>query len=470
MDVRITMTKQIERTEPRIEESLPQEESSLGFRESRSAGRAGRIERLRLLWTHRAFLFRAAAAGLVLSAAIAFLISSRYESAARLMPPDANNSGTAALLSSAVRNSTLGGAGLGALDTTSIGSDLLGLKNTGDLFVGILRSRTVEADVVTKFDLAKVYRDRRSDDAQKELASNVDVGVDRKSGIITIKVTDKNPQRAAAIAQEYLEELDRVVTNSNNSAAHRERVFLEGRLEQVKQDLELAEKNFSQFAIDIQAQGKAMIESAAALQGQLIEAQTELQGLKQMYTDENVRVRSVRARVNELQRQLQQLGGQFDDADSSRESNPQSMYPSIRKLPLLGVNYADLYRGTKIQEAIFQALTQEYELAKVQEAKETPSVKVLDAPNVPESKSFPPRLVIILAGVIVLFLSASLWVIASDAWQAVDRHDPGKLLATEMWGSARAMIFPPAQNGSSLLGLSSRIFARFRKEREVDNH
>jgi uncharacterized protein involved in exopolysaccharide biosynthesis len=202
----------------------------------------------------------------------------------------------------------------------------------------------------------------------------------------------------------------------------------------------------------------------------LIEAQTELQGLKQMYTDENVRVRSVRARVNELQRQLQQLGGQFDDADSSRESNPQSMYPSIRKLPLLGVNYADLYRGTKIQEAIFQALTQEYELAKVQEAKETPSVKVLDAPNVPESKSFPPRLVIILAGVIVLFLSASLWVIASDAWQAVDRHDPGKLLATEMWGSARAMIFPPAQNGSSLLGLSSRIFARFRKEREVDNH
>src|SRR6185312_14547545 len=121
--------------------------------------------------------------------------------------------------------------------------------------------------------------------------------------------------------------------------------------------------------------GKAMVDAAAALQGQLIAAQAQLSGLQQIYTDNNVRVRAAEAHVEELQKKLNELGGAGTQSDL--ESN-NSLYPSIRKLPLLGVTYADLYRQTKIQETVYELLTQQYELAKMQEAKEIPTVKVLD--------------------------------------------------------------------------------------------
>jgi capsule polysaccharide export protein KpsE/RkpR len=284
------------------------------------------------------------------------------------------------------------GSGLG-----SMAGDLLGLKSSSDLFIGILQSRTVQDELVNKFELRKVYSDRRMEDAREDLGKRTNLSVDRKSGILTIQVVDHDPKRAAALAGEYAGELDRVVTQLNTSSAHRERVFLEDRLTQVKQDLESAEKNFSEFAtkntaLDIPTQGRAMIEAAATLEGQLIAAQTELQGLKQVYADANVRVRATQARVAELRQQLEKnLGGNTGGPGAANGQNRHSLYPSIRELPALGVGYADLYRNTKIQEAVFQTLTQEYELAKVQEAKETPSVKILDPPDVPEKRSFPDR-------------------------------------------------------------------------------
>jgi hypothetical protein len=160
------------------------------------------------------------------------------------------------------------------------------------------------------------------------------------------------------MAQEYVEELNSIVTQLNTSSAHRERIFLEERLAQVKQDLEAAEKRFSEYAskntaIDIQAQGKAMIEAAATLEGQLIAARTELESMKQVYTGDNVRVRATQARVDELQRELQRLGGKYDVGTVATPENDKSMYPSIRELPLLGVSYADLYRTTKVQDMTF---------------------------------------------------------------------------------------------------------------------
>src|SRR5258708_5391721 len=143
-----------------------------------------------------------------------------------------------------------------------------------------------------------------------------------------------------------------------------------------------------------------MVEAAATLQGQLIAAESQYEGLKQIYTGNNVRVRSVKARIDELQRQLQKLGGKGESATSVSDLPADSLYPSIRKLPLLGVKYADLYRRTKIQEAVLETLTKEYELAKGQEAKEIPTVKGLDAANIPDKKSYPPRLLIMFLGTV----------------------------------------------------------------------
>jgi len=228
------------------------------------AARERMVVRLRVLWNKRQTILRWTMTGLVLSVIIAFLAPKRFESTTRLMPPDQTNSGMAMLAAAASR----AGSALGNLG--GIGGDLLGVKSTGALFVGIVQSRTVQDDLIGKFNLQRVYGDRYRQDARKDLDKNTEVSEDRKSGIITIRVTDKDPKRAAAIAQEYVAELNQVVTLLNTSSAHRERVFLEERLLQVRQDLESAENEFSEFAskntaIDIPSQGKAMIEAAAAI-------------------------------------------------------------------------------------------------------------------------------------------------------------------------------------------------------------
>ncbi len=400
---------------------------------------------LRLLWDHRGLLFRVALGALLASTVVAFLIRPRYESTSRLMPPD-NQSSSGLLMAAAATSGSAGGLG-------GIASDLLGLKNSSDLFVGILTSRTVQDKLVQQFDLRKLYSDRRMEDARKDLAEHTAISVDRKSQIIAITVTDRSPQRAAAMSQAYVEELNRLVAELSTSSARRERIFLEGRLQAVSHDLEAAEEDFSQFAskntaIDIKEQGKAMVDAAATLQGQLIAAESEYEGLRQIYTDSNVRVRSVRARIDELKHQLEKLGGKNESATSVSAQPDDSMYPSIRKLPLLGVTFADLYRRTRIQEAVLETLTKEYELAKVQEVKEVPTVKILDVANIPDKKSFPPRMLIAFLGTVLALAATVAWIFGSTSWQQVDAADPRKAFAQEVFTTVSARLPWFSRNGN----------------------
>lgn len=409
------------------------------------------LVQMRQLWNKRRFLVRCAIAGLLAATLIAFLIPKRYESTAQLMPPDSQSAGNLAMMAGLVGGGQLaGGGGLGML-----AGDLLGMKSTGALFVGVLRSRTVEDRIVDRFDLKKVYWRGLQVKAREKLAERTSISEDRKSGIITITVTDRDPKRAAGMAGAYVEELNTLIEQVSTSSAHRERVFLEGRLDAVKQDLEAAEKDFSEFAsnkgaIDISEQGKAMVEAAATLEGQLIATQSELEGLKQIYSDNNVRVRSTQARINELRQQLRRLGGKAGNtSDSGNDPAADTPYPTLRQLPILGVPFADKLRRLKIREAVFETLTKQYELAKVQEAKEVPSVKELDAPVVPEYKSFPPRLMIISLGVFCTMLSGVVWVLGTARWQEIDPQDPGKVFAQEVFQTCAARFPLISRNGHS---------------------
>ena len=400
------------------------------------------VTRLALLWQERRLIFRCAAIGLVISTILAFLIPVRFTSTTQLMPPDQVGQGLATTLAALTKGS---GSELG-----SIGSELLGLRTSSDLFIGVLHSRTVLDDIINKFNLKQLYGVNRIEAARKALTSRTDITGDRKSGIITIKVVDHDPQRAAAMAREYVEQLNQIVVTLNTSSAHKERIFLENRLGQVQQDLESAEKDFSKFAsqndaIDVKEQGKALIGAAAELEGQLIASQTQLEGLRQIYTDNNVRVRSLEARIAEYKRQLKKLNGNADEAtppassgDDSANGQDQELYPSIRKLPLLGVPWADLYRRTKVEEVVFETLTKQYEIAKVEEARETPSVKVLDPADVPEQKSFPPRMLLMLCGTLLVMAAASGWILARERWQQIDPADPGKVLAIDVYQTVRS--------------------------------
>jgi capsule polysaccharide export protein KpsE/RkpR len=324
-----------------------------------------------LLWRHRQTLKRITLAGALATLVIAFLIPNTYESSTRLMAPDIRGGGSEmAMMAGLLAKASGGVAGLA--------SNLLGGNNTGALFVGVLRSRSIADNLVNKFDLKKAYWVRKDADARDKLADRTDVSEDRKSGIITIAVVDRNPSRAADLARAYVDELNRLLALVNTSSAHRERMFIEERLVLVKKELDTAAKQLSDFsvkntAIDPKEQGKAMLGAAVALQGELIADETQLRGLEAIYTDNNVRVKSLKARIAELRHQIEEFRGTDPGQPSGSEDTDNSSYPSFRKLPALGVTYADLFREVKIREAVFETLTQQYELARIEEAKEIPA-------------------------------------------------------------------------------------------------
>src|SRR5271163_4257336 len=409
--------------------------------------RERQAHRLRVFRERRRLFIQMAVIGLVVATLIAFLIPKSYTSTTQLMPPDTQStSGLAMMAAFAAKGSSLGSAA----------GDLLGLKTTGALFVGVLRSQTSEDRVIEQFDLREVYGKRLVADARAKLDENTSVLEDRKSGIITISVTDHSAERAAALANAYVNELNSLVTDLSTSAAHRQRVFLEERLKVVKQDLDDASNQLAQFSsrnntLDIEQEGKAMLDVAATIAGQMVAAQAQLEGLRRIYTDNNPRVQASIARVEELRKQLQRLGGvnsrPSGGVETIQSSSSDMPYPSIKNLPLLGVKYADYYRRAKIQETVYELLTQQYELAKIQEAKETPSVKVLDRPKVAQRKSSPPRMLITLLGGFLVFGAAIAWVTASVTWRASDPQDPRKILAREVVSTLKAKVPWVSRNG-----------------------
>ena len=381
-----------------------------------------------LLAENRRLLYKITVCAFVISAIIAFVIPKHYESTAAIMPPESFSNINS---NSIMMMAALAGKGSPGLATTA--GNILGMKSTGALYVDLLRSRTVEDHIVERFDLQRVYWARYKQDARRILGERTAVSEDRKSGVLTIAVMDYSPQRAHDIAQAFVEELNKLVSQVSTSSARRERVFIEQRLVSVKSDLEDAEKQFSVFAskntaLDIKDQAKAMVEAGAVLQGQLIAAQSELQGLQQVYADNNVRVRAARARIDELKRELQKMGG-TEATIASDTPGPGELYPPIRKLPILGVQWADLYRRVKVQETVYELLNQQYELARIQEAKEIPTLNVIDPANLPEKKSWPPRLLIIALGTILSLALAVAVICGSDRVQSLDRDDPRRLMA-----------------------------------------
>lgn len=421
------------------------------------------IWRMRLIWDRRALLQRVLLWSLVAGFLLALLISNRYQAVVRLMPPE-SQSGSALAMLGALATKTTGGAGMAA----GLAGDLLGMKSSGALFVGILGSQTVQDRLIQEFDLMRLYGDSKIEDARESLTKHTVISEERKSGIITLEVTDRDPKRAAAMATAYVQELDRLVAQVSTSSARRERIFLEGRLKTVKQDLDTASHNFSDFAskntaIDIPAQGKAMVEAAARLQGELVVAESSLRGLEAIYSDQNVRVRAMRAKVAELRDQLDKLGGDGGTPSDGRSKDLNTMYPSIRKLPVLGVTYFDLYRQAKIQETVFELLTQQYELAKVQEAKEIPSVKVLDAAVVPTKKVFPPRIAIVILVTLLALATTVAWILVKAGWESVDATDSRKVLAVEVLTAVHGHLPRFARNGSGAESNGDRSWA-FRNE------
>ncbi len=410
---------------------------------SQSAAQANWVTNATLLWEHRSLLARVTGTALIVSALIVFLIPKRYESVARLMPPEQPSSGAAML--AAIAGRSVGGLG----NFANLAGNLFGGRTSGALFIDLLRSRTISDHLIDRFDLQKTYRKLYRVDTVKYLAHRTTIVEDKKSGVITLTFTDTDPQRARAITQAYLDELNSIITRSNTSSARREREFIEKRLVSVHAELEDAEKNLSSFSsthtmLDVKEQTHAMVDAAAKLQAELIVGQSELDSLNQIYGPENVRVRAAQARIASLQRELAKLSGSSaaisEEANTNSGQNDESLYPSLRQLPRLAVPYADLYRRVRIQETVFELLSQQYEMARIQEAKDTPVVSIIDPPLVAEKKSFPPRLLAILLLSLFSAAGTSAFILARYFWNQVSPTDPRRLLAQQIADSFNAQI------------------------------
>lgn len=396
-----------------------------------------------VLWKHRQVLARVVGIAFAVSLTIAFLIPKEYKAVTSIMPPQQQSSSALMLTALAAR-----APGIGALG--SLASGLLGAHSSGALFVDLLHSGTVSDHLIDRFDLQHVYHKRYRIDAAKHLALLTKISEDKKSGVITISVEDTDRVRARDLAQSYLDELNKLVTRTNSSSAHIERVFIEQRLHAVQQSLEQAELELSRFsssssAIDIKEQTRAMVDAGARVQAELLVEQSGLQSLRQIYGDSNVRVREAKARIASLQAELAKMTGSSAPEENTGDSllgsgGAGELYPPLKQLPRLAVPYADLYRHVRVQEAVFELLTQQYEMARLEEARDVPAISVIDSPGIPEKKAFPPRLLLTLLLTLLSFAGASMLILARGHWETLSEDDPRRVLADSVLPVVRSRV------------------------------
>lgn len=374
-------------------------------------------ESARLLWRRRQLLFRVTLAAAVLSAIVSLVLPPRYESTTRLLPAPPSN--PTSEISRMLRPEANALAGLTGLNPGS-----------GEgRFLALLHSRVIADRIIDRFGLMKLYGSRYRFQARMALARRTAILEDRKTGVISITVSDRDPKRAADLANAYVQELEQLNTELNTSGAHMESVFLEGRVQEVGKEMHEAAERLSQFStkysiLDLQQQPKSTVEATLKLQGELVAAQADLKGLQQIYTDNSVRVRAGTAKVAELRRQLELLRG----SQALTGLPADGSLPSIHNLPALGVTYAELYRQTKLLEAVQLALTQQLEMAKTEEVRQLPVFRVMDPADVPEQRVFPRRTLIVLASTMGGLLIGIALVLGSDRWSKVSPDDPIKIL------------------------------------------
>jgi tyrosine-protein kinase Etk/Wzc len=381
------------------------------------AMRAGEIDLLDLLiaLARRKRLIAGATLGsAVLAATISFLVPNRYTATTKVLPPQQAQSSGAMLMTQ------LAGSGLGPLAAVA-GKDL-GLKNPNDIYIGMLKSRTVEDALISQFELSRVYREKKISDTRKELEKASDI-VSSKEGLIEISVEDKSPQRAAALANSYVEQLRRLTQRLAVTEASQRRLFFEQQVEQAKGDLATAEvalKNTEQKTgmIHLDAQARAVIEAVGTLRAQIAASEVALQGMRSFATDQNPDVIFRERQVAAWREQLANLEGH----QVSSDGDP---ILATGKMPATLLEYKTRFREAKYRETIFELMAKQFEAAKLDEAKEAAIIQVVDPAVEPDKRSSPKRVLIIICATFGGFVVAVFWALFSEALRFA-RTDPAQ--------------------------------------------
>ena len=315
---------------------------------------------------------------------ITMLIAPTFTASTTFMPPQQAQSGAASALASL---GTLAGLAGGA-----------GVRSSGDQYVALMQSGTVSNRLIDQFKLMDVYESKFRVDARKELATNVRIALGKKDGLITVEVDDTSPQRAADIANRYVDELRRITGALAVTEAQQRRVFFERQLQQSRDRLVQAQQALQASGFNpgaLKAEPKAAAETYAKLKAETTAIEVRLQVLRGSLADDTPEVRQQQAALAALRGQLAKVEQPGDSTG--------------------GPDYVGKYREFKYQETLFELYARQFELARVDESREGALIQVVDTATAPEKKSKPKRALIAASTALIAALLLAAWAVWRQA-------------------------------------------------------
>ncbi|MGA3345547.1 MAG: Wzz/FepE/Etk N-terminal domain-containing protein [Terracidiphilus sp.] len=350
------------------------------------------LDMLLVVAKHKRMVLLVSAAFAIIAAIVSLILPKRYTATVVMLPPQQTSSVGAALASQ------LGS--MGGLAALAGGS--FGFKNPNEMYIAMLKSHAVESAMVQHFGLMREYHKRYESDARKSLEAHSVVTGNSKDGLIHISVWDLDPRRAADLANGYVDQFRSLSQHLAITEASQRRLFFEQELVHAKDNLATAELALQQTmqtsgVIELDSQARALIQSGATLRAQITAREVQIQGMETYATGEN-------AQLVQAQRELESLRAQLNALGGSADSSAGEIIVPKGKITGAGLDYVRKLRDVKYNEAIFEILLKQFELAKLDEAKQGSIVQVVDPAFPPDKRSFPKRgLIVLLAAALGFF-------------------------------------------------------------------
>jgi uncharacterized protein involved in exopolysaccharide biosynthesis len=348
-----------------------------------------------LIWSHKGLLFLVALAGGAMAAGIALLEPNTYTANALILPP--------------AKPQSLSTAMIGQLGGMAALAPALGLKDPGDMYIGIMKSRSVIDELIGRFHLQQVYRTSTKDAARGKLLARASFVSGRES-MIRISVEDREPGRAAELSNAFITELNAQNSRLAITESAQRRLFYEHEVDAEKAALAgaetaLRETQLRTGVVENSGQAQVVIASIAQLRGGIAMRQVELERLRTGATLQNPEVVRQKAELASMRSELAGL----ETGSGSRQQAGDPLVPVV-DVPKAGLDYLRALRDVKYHEALFEMLFKQYEAARIDEAKEAPVIQVVDYAVPPESKSGPPRAAITMLGTILAGIAGIVYV------------------------------------------------------------
>lgn len=329
---------------------------------------------------------------ILLGAVLSFVLTPIYEATLRIAPPtDSLSSFSTQLMGQ-----------LGGATSLLLGSPLA--SNTGDLYVGLLKTDAVLDPIVDQFQLPQLLEVDTKQEARQILAEEIAyIQSDPRSGIISVTIGDESPQRAAEMANAFFDQLKNLLNRLAITEAGKRRLFFEDQIKTALEQLTHAEVALQAFqessgVLKLDNQAEAMLAGIASLKAQVTAREVQLQVMKTYATDSNPDLKRIEEELRALQEQLRSL------EDGDRERAPQVMIPT-GSIPNLGAEYVRRTREFKYREMLYELLIKQYEAARLEEAKDPALVQLIHPAGVPEKKvKYKLKMMAILGFAVGIFL------------------------------------------------------------------